>query len=134
MFSTTESSLNPRSVEAFRVVALFTLATEISFMHIVAAVTVNAAPVVRNVALFGFQVTTVAMRFSMRVPQFEAGFIVVEAPDQPGVGIVAIGAILAENALMSIIITMAINALLTRIAKHRREVAGFAAHHSVLTD
>ncbi len=37
------------------------------------------------------------MDFGVRVPELEVRIIVVETPDQPGIGIVAIGATLSES-------------------------------------
>ena len=86
--------------------ALVTASAEIAFVYVIAAVTVDAAPGGNVEAVHGFVVTTVAVNFEVRMPESEARVIVIEAPDQPGIRIVALRAIFTQAALMNIVAAM----------------------------
>lgn len=70
----------------------------------------------------------------VRKSQLEVGIVVFEVPDQPGIGIVAIGAALTQTLFVHIVVGMAIDASVTRVTKNRGCMAGFATQCSVLTD
>jgi hypothetical protein len=65
------------------------------------------------------------MNFGVRVPELEVRIIVVETPDQPGVGIVAIGAI---------IWAMTVDACVAGITKDGGGMTGFTADCGMLAD
>lgn len=72
------------------------------------------------------------MDFGMRMPEFEIGIVVIEAPDQPGIGVVATCTILTEAEFVNIVAAMTINTFIALIAKNGRCMAGFTAEHGML--
>ena len=77
-------------VKTLFVVTPVTVVTELSMMNVVLAMTVDTSPVfVAGLILPGFGVTGMAMNISVRIPEPERGFVMIEIPDQPGTGVMA---------------------------------------------
>ena len=74
------------------------------------------------------------MDFGVRMPELEVCIIVVKAPDQPGVGIVAVCAFLSQPKFVYIIGAMAVITGSAGVAKHGGGMAGLAAEYSMLAD
>jgi len=74
-----------------------------------------------------------AMDFGMRMPEFEIGIVMIEAPDQPGIGVVAACAILPQDEFVDIVVAMTVEACTLGIAKNGRGMAGFTTEHGMLT-
>lgn len=125
--------MNPGVFEAFIVVAFAALTAEIALVNIIPIVTFDA---IRGIAAF-FQrsiVTGMTMQLAVRTVEAEVGLVMIELPDQPGVGIVAYRAIRAQCLLVHIVVFVAFDTVGTGIGKFRRAVAGFAAQHGMLAD
>jgi len=73
------------------------------------------------------------MHFGVRMPEFEVGVIVVEVPDQPGIGIVAIGTILSQALLVHVVGAMTVNTSVVGLSKHGGRMAGLAAECGMLS-
>jgi hypothetical protein len=63
--------------------------TELSLVNIIPAVAIDTLPVFVTGFLPGLTVTGVAMKISVGVSEFERCFIMIEIPDQPGIGVMA---------------------------------------------
>lgn len=72
------------------------------------------------------------MDFGVRMPELEVCIVVVELPDQPGIGIVASGAILSQTCLMHIVGAMTVDAYVARVAENGGGMAGLTTERSVL--
>ena len=83
---------------------------EVTVVDIVAPVAIQTAPGAAAEALQRPVVTTAAVNCAVRIAQREARVIVIEAPDQPGVRVVALRAVRAQAALMDIVVTMTVEA------------------------
>ena len=81
--------LNIYDAETLFVMAPVTGVTELSLVNIVPAVTIYTQPVFVAGLLLGSAMTGMAMNISVGVPEFERGFVVIEIPDQPGIGVMA---------------------------------------------
>ena len=90
--------------------AFVTTSAEFTFVHVVASMTIDASPVGANIAVQGFVMATIAVDFGMFMPEPEIRIIVIEAPDQPGVRVVALRAFIAQGALMDVVFTMTVDA------------------------
>ena len=74
------------------------------------------------------------MDFGVCVPEFEVRIIVVETPNQPGVGIMAIGATLSQALFMHIVGAMTVDACVAGITKDGGGMTGFTTDCGMLAD
>ena len=81
--------LNIYDAETFFVVAPVTGRTELPLVNIVPAVTINTQPVLVTGLLPGPAMAGMAMNISVCMAELERGFVVIEIPDQPGIGVMA---------------------------------------------
>ena len=72
------------------------------------------------------------MDFGVRMPELEVRIIVVETPDQPGIGVVAICANLSKATFMHIVGAMTVDACVAGITKHGGGMTGFTTECGVL--
>lgn len=114
--------------------ATVTGATEVSVMNIVEPVTINAAPVITDKPVQRLVMAGMTMDFGVRVPEFEVRIIVIETPDQPGIGVVAVGTTLSEATFMHIIGAMAVDTFVAGITKDGGGMAGFTTDCGMLAD
>jgi len=71
------------------IVAPVTGVTELPMVNIVPSVTIKTKPVFGTGLFLRFCVTGMAMKISVCVPELERSFVMIEIPDQPGVGVMA---------------------------------------------
>ncbi len=69
--------------------AAVAVAAEVSVMNIVASMTINTAPGPVGGFLLWCVMAAMAMKFGMGMTEFEIGFVMVEFPNQPIIGVVA---------------------------------------------
>jgi len=81
--------LNIYAAEILFVVAPVTGKTELPLVNIVPAVTIDTQPVFIAGLLPGFAMAGMAMNISVCMAELERGFVVIEIPDQPGIGVMA---------------------------------------------
>jgi len=103
-------------------------------MNIVEPVTINAAPVIADKSVQGLVMAGVTMDFGVRVPELEVRIIVVETPDQPGIGVVAVGATLSEATFMHVVWAMTVDACVAGITKDGGGMTGFTTDCGMLAD
>jgi hypothetical protein len=77
-------------------------------------------------------VAGMAMDFGMRMPEFEIGIVMIEAPDQPGIGVVTAFTIFSQTEFVDIVVAVTVQACTLSIAKNGRGMAGFAAEYGML--
>lgn len=73
--------------------AAVTVTAKLAVVDVVPAMAIHTARADVYLFLYRSIMTSVAMEFSVRVPEFEIRFIVVECPYQPIVGIMALPAV-----------------------------------------
>jgi len=83
------SLLNIYRAKALFIVAPLTGVTELSLVSIVPAVTVDTQPVFVTGLLPGPAVTGMTMKLGVGVSELERCFVMIEIPDQPGIGVMA---------------------------------------------
>ena len=76
----------------------------------------------------------VTMDFTVRVPELEVRIIVVETPDQPGIGIVAVSTTLSEATFMHVVRAMTVDTCVASITKDGGGMAGFTTDCGMLAD
>ena len=77
------------AVKTLFIVAPVTGVAELSVVDIVLAMKVDTTPVFLAGLLPGFGVTGMAMKISVCMPELEFRFVMIEIPDQPGIGVMA---------------------------------------------
>jgi len=111
--------LNIRRGELRFVMTLAAMSAEVPVVYVFTPVTVDTAPGAFAKAVEGFVVTCLAIEIVVRIPEREIRGVVVEAPDQPAIRIVALRAVAAEAALVDVFVAMAVNALRPRFGENR---------------
>ena len=132
LFPQVSKGSNIDRAEALLTVAAVACTTEVAVMNIVTTVTIDAAPVVTAKPVYRPVVTGMAMHFGVRMPEHEVGSIVIEVPDQPGIGIVAIGTILSQALFVHIVRAVTVDTGLVGLTKNRGRMAGLATEYGML--